>query len=48
VSSSLGGPTAARGGRARTFFKATAAGLHEAREAHAMLLRLSDGLVLER
>jgi PadR family transcriptional regulator PadR len=48
VSSSLGAPTAARGGKARTFFKATAAGLQEAREAHAMLLRLSDGLVLER
>jgi PadR family transcriptional regulator PadR len=48
VSSSLGVPTAARGGKARTFFKPTAAGLQEAREAHATLLRLSDGLVLER
>jgi DNA-binding PadR family transcriptional regulator len=33
-----------RGGKARTYFKATAAGIQEAREAHAMLLRLSAGL----
>jgi PadR family transcriptional regulator PadR len=48
VSSSLGQPTAARGGKARTFFKPTTAGLKEAREAHATLLRLSGGLVLQR
>jgi PadR family transcriptional regulator PadR len=45
VLSSLGQPTAVRGGKARTFFKPTAAGLKEAREAHATLLRLSGGLV---
>jgi PadR family transcriptional regulator PadR len=44
VSSSLGEPTAARGGKARTYFKPTAAGLKEAREAHGTLLRLSSGL----
>jgi PadR family transcriptional regulator PadR len=44
VSSSLGEPTAERGGRARTYFKPTAAGLREAREAHGTLLRLSSGL----
>src|SRR5262249_5685145 len=32
VMSALGEPTAERGGRARTYFKATAAGLREARE----------------
>ena len=47
VKASLGEPTAERGGRARTYFKATAAGLKEARDAHTTLLRLSDGLVLE-
>src|ERR1700736_2888594 len=44
LSSSLGQPMAERGGKARTYFKATAAGIREAREAHAMLLRLSAGL----
>ena len=44
VSSSLGEPTAERGGKARTYFKPTAAGLREAREAHGTLLRLSNGL----
>jgi PadR family transcriptional regulator PadR len=44
VRSTLGEPTAERGGRARTCFKATAAGLREAREAHDTLLRLSSGL----
>lgn len=44
VSSSLGQPTAERGGKARIYFKPTAAGIKEAREARAMLLRLSDGL----
>jgi PadR family transcriptional regulator PadR len=44
VKSSLGEPTAERGGKARTYFKATAAGVQEAREAHAALLRLSADL----
>jgi len=44
VKSSLGEPTAERGGKARTYFKATATGIQEAREAHATLLRLSAGL----
>jgi DNA-binding PadR family transcriptional regulator len=44
LSSSLGQPTAERGGKARTYFKATAAGIREARETHATLLRLSAGL----
>ncbi len=48
VTSALGEPTPERGGRARTYFKATAAGVQEARDAHATLVRLSDGLVLER
>src|ERR1700760_4228109 len=44
VKSSLGEPTAERGGKARTYFAATAAGVREAREAHATLLRLSADL----
>ena len=44
VSSLLGQPTAERGGKARTYFKATAAGVQEAREAHETLQRLSSGL----
>jgi PadR family transcriptional regulator PadR len=44
VTATLGEPTAERGGRARTYFKPTAAGLREAREAHETLLRLSSGL----
>jgi len=44
VTSSLGEPTAERGGKARTYFKATPAGIREAREAHGTLLRLCDGL----
>jgi PadR family transcriptional regulator PadR len=44
VTSSLGEPTAERGGRARTYFEPTAAGLREARGAHKTLLRLSSGL----
>jgi DNA-binding PadR family transcriptional regulator len=46
VSSALGSPTAERGGRARTYFKVTPAGLKQAREAHATLLKLADGLVI--
>jgi DNA-binding PadR family transcriptional regulator len=44
VKSSLGEPTAERGGKARTYFTATVAGVQEAREAHATLLRLSADL----
>ena len=44
VIATLGEPTAARGGRARTYFTPTAAGLREARDAHETLLRLADGL----
>jgi PadR family transcriptional regulator, regulatory protein PadR len=44
VISVRGEPTAERGGKARTYFKASTAGLKEAREAHATLMRLSSGL----
>src|SRR5271154_7422853 len=44
VTSSLGEPTAERGGKARTYFKPTVAGVREAREAPGKLLRLSSGL----
>ena len=44
VNSSLGAPTAERGGKARTYFKATPAGIREAREAHGTLRRLCDGV----
>jgi len=44
VTSLRGEPTAERGGKARTYFKATAAGVKEAREAHGTLMRLSRGL----
>ena len=44
VTASLGAPTAERGGRARTYFQATAAGVAEAREAVETLTRLSAGL----
>src|ERR1700722_13268355 len=44
VTSSLGEPTAERGGKARTYFKPTPAGIREARDAHATLMRLSNGL----
>jgi PadR family transcriptional regulator, regulatory protein PadR len=44
ISSALGEPTAERGGKARTYFKPTATGLKEAREAHDTLMRLSSRL----
>ena len=44
VKSSLGEPTAERGGKARTYYKATPMGIQEARQAHATLLRLSAGV----
>jgi DNA-binding PadR family transcriptional regulator len=40
VSSSLGEPTAIRGGRAKRFFRVTAAGLKEARQARRALMAL--------
>ena len=42
--SSLGQPMVERGGKARTYFRPTPAGLKEAREAHATLMRLGGGL----
>jgi DNA-binding PadR family transcriptional regulator len=44
VISRLGEPTAERGGKARTYFTPTVAGLKEAREARDTLMRLSKGL----
>jgi PadR family transcriptional regulator PadR len=44
ITALLGEPTAARGGRARTYFRPTTAGLKEARDAHGTLMRLSSGL----
>jgi DNA-binding PadR family transcriptional regulator len=46
--SSLGDPTAERGGKARTYFKATPKGLKEATNARATLLKLSTGLLLAK
>jgi PadR family transcriptional regulator PadR len=44
VSSSLGEPTAIRGGRAKRFFRVTADGLKEAREARRVLMALWKGV----
>lgn len=44
VVSARGEPTAERGGKARTYFKPTAEGIREARDAHSTLLRLCSGL----
>jgi DNA-binding PadR family transcriptional regulator len=44
MTSVRGEPTAERGGKARTYFKPSPAGLQEAREAHASLMRLGSGL----
>lgn len=44
VVSSLGEPLVERGGKARTYFRPTSAGIKEARETQATLKRLSDGL----
>ena len=43
VVSRLGEPRVERGGRARTYFRPSPAGIREARETHAMLVRLSGG-----
>ncbi len=42
--SSLGEPVVERGGKARTYFRATPTGIKEARETHATLMRLSGTL----
>ena len=44
VTSSLGEPSAKRGGKARTYFTVTNAGLRELRSTHETLTRLSFGL----
>jgi PadR family transcriptional regulator, regulatory protein PadR len=44
VTSRRGEPTAERGGKARTFYDVTAAGVKELRAAHATFTRLSAGL----
>ena len=44
VISELGEPTAARGGRAKAYFRPTAKGLREVREAQAILTRLWQGV----
>lgn len=46
VSSLRGEPMPERGGRARTYFKHTAAGLREARSARTTLMRLSGDVLL--
>ncbi|HEX4050078.1 MAG TPA: PadR family transcriptional regulator [Steroidobacteraceae bacterium] len=44
IDSALGEPTAKRGGKARTHYRSTAAGVKEAREARDTLMRLSEAL----
>ena len=44
VVSSLGEPLVARGGKARTYFRPTSAGIKEARDTQATLMRLSGDL----
>src|SRR5580765_1233333 len=44
VSSRLGEPTAERGGRAKTYFRITAKGLREARQARRTLMNLWGGV----
>jgi|SRR5713101_1747973 len=44
VSSRLGEPTAARGGRAKTYFRVTAKGLREVRQAQRTLVKLWNGV----
>ncbi len=44
VSSRLGEPTAERGGRAKTYFRITAKGLREARQARQTLTALWNGV----
>lgn len=44
VGSRLGDPTPERGGRAKTYFRITAKGLREVRQARRTLTRLWDGV----
>jgi len=44
VESTRGEPTPERGGRAKTYFKATAAGVREVREVRRALITLWDGV----
>jgi PadR family transcriptional regulator, regulatory protein PadR len=44
VSSRLGEPTAERGGRAKTYFRVTAKGLREVRQARQTLITLWQGV----
>ncbi len=44
VVSSLGEPLVERGGKARTYFRPTSAGIQEARQTQATLMRLSGDL----
>jgi DNA-binding PadR family transcriptional regulator len=44
VSSRLGDPTAERGGRAKTYFRITAKGLREVRQAQRTLIALWHGV----
>jgi PadR family transcriptional regulator PadR len=44
IDSTLGSPTAERGGRAKRYFRVTARGLHEVRETRRALTKLWRGL----
>jgi PadR family transcriptional regulator PadR len=44
ITSALGAPSKERGGKARTYFRPTAAGLAEARDTHKTLQKLAVGL----
>ena len=44
VASKVGEPTAVRGGRAKTYFRITAKGLRETRQAQRMLMTLWQGV----
>ena len=44
VIASIGEPTAERGGKARTYFKLTAAGLKQVRGAHEAVMQMAEGL----
>ena len=45
VSSSIGEPTAERGGRAKKYFKVTAKGLREVRDTQRTLVKLWKGVL---
>lgn len=44
VSSSLGDPTPARGGRAKRYFRVTARGIREVRDTQSVLVKLWHGV----